>query len=144
MNKVLISAVSVCLFATAEETEAIAVGGVGEAVVETVEGPVNAGELFVRGDVTGDGLVDISDGFRVVTYLFAGGDEPACMVAADTNNDGRIDLTDTLVFFRYLYLGGEKPFMPYPGCGQDPTPDAFGCERSFCSLEGDEPPPTEN
>ncbi|MCF0181119.1 MAG: hypothetical protein HUK11_02510 [Muribaculaceae bacterium] len=44
----------------------------------------------VRGDVNGDGVVDITDVNLIINKILNGGDLPA----ADINNDGSVDITD--------------------------------------------------
>src|ERR1041384_5068 len=65
---------------------------------------------FRRGDVNEDGLVDLSDPLRTLSFLFAG-TPPAldCEKAADTNDDGRLDINDPVFLLGYLFLGAAEP-----------------------------------
>lgn len=82
---------------------------------------------FVRGDATNDGVIDISDGVRVLAFLFGGGPEPTCADTADSNDSGEVDLSDAIYVFSFLFLGGTSIPTPYPECGEDPTDDALAC-----------------
>ena len=61
---------------------------------------------FVRGDTTNDGVIDISDGVRVLAFLFGGGPEPTCADTSDSNDSGEVDLSDAIYVFSFLFLGG--------------------------------------
>ena len=82
--------------------------------------------FFVRGDVNGDGVMEMSDAVRILRGLFFGESLP-CPDAADTNDDGFADPADALSLLGYLFLGrGDLPF-PFVICGLDPTKDELGC-----------------
>lgn len=86
--------------------------------------------VFQRGDVNGDGSIDISDFLYLVRYLDGNEDDPPCLDAADVNDDGWIDSTDWLYFVNWMYSGGFSPPAPGPyTCGQDPTTDSLSCEQ---------------
>ncbi len=82
--------------------------------------------VFLRGDATGDGALNVSDATRVLKYLFGTG-AVACMDAADVNDDGKIGLDDAVRLFAYMYAGGVAPAMPFPSPGVDATKDSLGC-----------------
>jgi hypothetical protein len=88
--------------------------------------PAASGGEFRRGDVNGDGAIDISDPVKILFGLFAGLDL-ACEDAADVDDSGVLDLSDVLRDLRYLFLEGAPPAAPWPGCGIDPTDDSLGC-----------------
>jgi hypothetical protein len=46
---------------------------------------------FQRGNVNAVGGVDISDGVRLLGFLFQGVSAPPCMDAADTNDNGKVE-----------------------------------------------------
>jgi hypothetical protein len=77
---------------------------------------------FLRGDVNDDGLVNIADPVRLLSYLFADGAAPTCQDAADGNDDGDLNIADPIAILSYLFANG--PLSP-PGetCGVDPKDD---------------------
>ena len=83
---------------------------------------------FIRGDSNLDGVVNISDGVRIVRHLFAG--VPiGCQDALDANDDGRLNVTDAIRVLDFLYRGGRAPSAPYPAQGRDASDnDELGCE----------------
>ncbi len=90
---------------------------------------------FHRGDADADGRLAITDAIRVLLWLFADGDVPACRETADHNNDGRIALDDPVGLLQYLFADGDAPAHPGPPhlpCGADPDPEGsaadLGCE----------------
>ena len=96
---------------------------------ETVGGGGNP-EVFRRGDSDRNGIVELTDGIRVLNFLFTGGPAPLCQDAADTDDNGKIELTDAVACFGFLFLGAEPPPSPGPiDCGRDPTDDDFNCEE---------------
>jgi hypothetical protein len=90
---------------------------------------------FRRGDADGSGTHEITDAIATLSYLFLGGFEPTCDDALDTDDDGQIGLADAIRTLIYLF---QRPIAipePFPGCGQDPTPDELDCERNpSCAL----------
>ena len=93
---------------------------------------VLAAPEFVRGRVTADGDVNISDAIAILEALFSRGTIP-CEDAADANDDGRVDLSDALKVL--LHLFGPSGDLPSPSraCGLDPTADDLSCfEASEC------------
>ncbi|KPL00797.1 MAG: hypothetical protein AMJ91_03235 [candidate division Zixibacteria bacterium SM23_73_3] len=64
-----------------------------------------------RGDVNGDGFIDLADVLFLVSYLYKDGPAPDPLEAGDVDFDGDIDLGDLLYLVNYLYKGG-----PSPGC----------------------------
>ncbi len=46
-------------------------------------GPIVAESSFLRGDVDGDGRVQLTDAVRLFEHLFREGSEPGCLDAAD-------------------------------------------------------------
>ena len=81
---------------------------------------------FVRGDVNGDGAVDLSDAVGVLACFYLGSKMP-CEDRVDANDDGQVDVTDAIRLLDYLYRGGPAPPAPFPAKGLDPTLDAFPC-----------------
>jgi hypothetical protein len=67
---------------------------------------------FMRGDATGDGIINIADVVFLVNYLFSGGDPPCPEEAGDATCDGIINIADVVYLVNYLFGGG-----PPPSCG---------------------------
>jgi hypothetical protein len=90
--------------------------------------------LFRRGDVDGDGTMDLADPVLVLSRLFLGSGPLLCEDAADADDSGTLELTDPVFILSRLFLGGPPPLPPGPEkCGQDPSGDglapcgAVGC-----------------
>jgi hypothetical protein len=62
-----------------------------------------------RGDVNGDGLIDIGDVVYLVGYLYRGGPAPNPVEVGDVNCDGVVDIGDVVYLVSYLYKGGPPP-----------------------------------
>ncbi len=63
-------------------------------------------------DANGDNVVDPSDIFYLIKYLFDHGPAPAGaagMLSGDANNDGVVDPADIFYLINYLFLGGPAP-----------------------------------
>jgi hypothetical protein len=92
---------------------------------------------FVRGDANSDGTINLTDGVRILNFLFTGGTVPECMDAADSDDSGgtQLSITDAIRILGWLFSGGTAPPPPTPStgayptsdCGPDPTPDSFDC-----------------
>ena len=65
----------------------------------------------LRGDANFDGVgPDISDLVYLVTYMFGGGPEPACVSETDVNGDGvGPDISDLVYLVTYMFGGGPAP-----------------------------------
>ena len=50
-------------------------------------------EESVKGDVNGDGVVDVADISSIITFMADGGNDEA-KTAADVNGDGTVDVAD--------------------------------------------------
>lgn len=79
---------------------------------------------FVRGDVNGDGMVDIADSPYLVAFLFLGGSAPGSLDAADANDDGIVDIADA-VFVANVASGSAVPPAPFDAPGYDFTNDSL-------------------
>ena len=62
-----------------------------------------------RGDANGDGRVDVSDVFYLVSTLFAGGPPPAGN--CDVDGNGAADVADVFSMVSYLFAGGPPPVI---------------------------------
>ena len=91
--------------------------------------PLNAEDLFVRGDLDGSGTLNVTDAVRVLFYLFRDeADTLTCLDAADVDDDGDVLLTDAVYLLNWLFRGGEAPPFPFPHCDEDPTADKMSCQ----------------
>ena len=71
----------------------------------------NQGE-YERGDVNGDGIINIGDVVYLILYLYRGGDPPVPLEAGDANCDGIVNIADVVYLVNYLYRGGDPPGCP--------------------------------
>lgn len=89
----------------------------------------SAAGAFRRGDVTGDGRLNLLDTIQLVEHLFRRGTIP-CQKSADANDDGAVDLIDALAILHTLFGAGGPLAPPSTECGNDPTADALTCAGS--------------
>jgi hypothetical protein len=85
-----------------------------------VNGYTYVGKQF---DPNGDGVVDPSDIFYLVHYLFTNGPAPAGAAgieSGDANGDGVVDPSDIFYVINYLYMHGPAP-LSTPGGGMATT-----------------------
>ncbi len=67
--------------------------------------PSEGVNVFV-GDANNDQGVNIADAVSILSYLFAGGDEPLCAKALDVNDDDGINIADAVAVLSFLFSGG--------------------------------------
>ena len=68
---------------------------------------------FIRGDINGDGLVDISDTIRLLRYLYLNlNQSPSCLNAADTDMDNLLTTADAIFGLGYLFQTSAPPGAP--------------------------------
>jgi plastocyanin len=90
-------------------------------------GVIYVQEKFVRGDVNGDLVVDVSDAVSLLLFLFGGGRAHPCLDALDANDDGEVNLSDAIFTLDFLFRGGAEIPRPFPRLGADRTPDGLEC-----------------
>ncbi|MBN1418471.1 MAG: hypothetical protein JXP34_06810, partial [Planctomycetes bacterium] len=83
---------------------------------------------FIRGDVDGNGSLQIGDAVYSLMYQFADGAAPPCLKASDLDDNGAVNISDPVNLLTYLFASGPAPKAPFPDCGEDPTADTLGCE----------------
>jgi hypothetical protein len=62
-----------------------------------------------RGDVNGDGVIELGDIVYLINFVYRGGDPPCPMEAGDANCDGIVELGDIVYLINYVYKGGPPP-----------------------------------
>ena len=73
----------------------------------------------LRGDVTGDGSIDVSDLLMLVDWMFDNGPAPACLENADLNGDFVTDISDMMILIGHMFsLPNAEPIVP---CGSGMT-----------------------
>lgn len=92
---------------------------------------------FVRGDCNGDTGVNLTDAVCLLNWLFAGGEEPACVAAVNTDGDSSATLSDAIHLLNFLFVAGEPPARPFPDCAPGPlvADKTLGCVRSPAGCE---------
>jgi hypothetical protein len=98
------------------KTPAHAAGAVNVTVTnpDTSNGTLTNGYTYVQQtfDPNGDNLIDPSDIFFLVNYLYLGGQAPhgsAGAMSGDANGDGQVDPADIFFVVAYLFTGGPQP-----------------------------------
>ncbi|MEM7261899.1 MAG: hypothetical protein AAF488_07885 [Planctomycetota bacterium] len=95
----------------------------------SVEIPIVAAEsLFLRGDTSGDGKVDLADAVLLLEELLAQSATSQCAHARDVDDTGAVDLADPIRLLAFLFAGGEILPPPYPYAGVDPSPNSVDCD----------------
>jgi uncharacterized repeat protein (TIGR03803 family) len=79
-----------------------------------LDGPISGGTVyslspFLGGDANGDFILDVTDIFALLNFLFAGGTAPNPLLRADANGDGVVDVSDVFYLIQYLYAEGPPP-----------------------------------
>jgi hypothetical protein len=72
-------------------------------------------EEGTRGDVNGDGIINIGDVVYLVTYLYRNGPAPDPSWVGDANSDAIVNIGDVVYLVSYLYKGGPPPSTPGGG-----------------------------
>jgi hypothetical protein len=63
----------------------------------------------IRGDATGDQVINITDVIYMTNYLFRHGLPPVSFVSGDANCDDDLGILDVVYLINYLYKGGSSP-----------------------------------
>lgn len=87
--------------------------------------------VFVRGDITGDSRVDLSDSQALLNHLFKSAPLIVTQDAADTDDNGQVDIADSIYLLKYLFMGGLSLPAPFPYPGIDPTSDSLAGAYPF-------------
>jgi hypothetical protein len=93
--------------------EAIPQSGANPNNAKTVMGEImdwfGISKALSRGDVNGDGDIDIADVVFLLNYLFLDGPEPTPLEAGDADCNGEVDIADVLFLINYLFISGPAP-----------------------------------
>ena len=88
--------------------------------------------LFIRGDLDGNGMVDVTDAQAIFT-LVENKLRIACMESADVDGNGIIGRQDGVRLMNFLMTGQNPPAPPWPVCGPTPkTASPLGCFENRC------------
>jgi hypothetical protein len=82
-----------------------------EGVFSEWSDPLTVGICERRGDVTGEGTVDIGDAIYLLNYLYKNGPAPTQLMVGDCNCSGGLELGDAVFLLNYLFKSG-----PFPCC----------------------------
>ena len=86
--------------------------------------------VFRRGDVDGNGKLEITDAILNLDFQFIGNYVPRCKDAHDFDDNGRIEITDSIANLQHQFVGGQGPAPPgMKSCGKDPSDDTLPCEN---------------
>ncbi|MGB8656780.1 MAG: dockerin type I domain-containing protein [Candidatus Zixiibacteriota bacterium] len=69
----------------------------------------NLPSAFVRGDATGNGVIDAGDVVYLINYLLRGEPAPNPSESADVTCDGLVSAGDVVYLVNYLFKGGPAP-----------------------------------
>ena len=97
------------------------------------------GGLQLPADCNQDGVLDLSDGVCLLTFLFLGtiprlpcGDgsaaDPANVTLLDSNGDAMLDLSDAVRVLGYLFVGTPPPVLGTSCTRVVGCPDGPGCD----------------
>ena len=115
------------LFSTFEECRSSCAGEEQDSILAAALRQSQTEALFVRGDATRDGLLELTDAVLVLDSLFIRRVDASCYDAHDSNDDGTVDIVDPVRLLSQLFLGAD-PLPPPTGTpGRDPTPDSLSC-----------------
>jgi hypothetical protein len=86
------------------------------------------GASFIRDGTDGNLEIGLTDGVRILGFLFGGRPKTLeCMAAADCDANAEVELTDGVYLLNFLFLGQSPPPAPFPDCGA-PLADDLSCE----------------
>ncbi len=81
--------------------------------------------IFLRGDATCDGSVNIADVAAIAGYVAGAGVAPIILDSADIDDNGVVHIGDAVLLASFLFSGGAPPALPFPDAGTDPTADGL-------------------
>jgi hypothetical protein len=101
---------------------------------------------FIRGDADGDGRLNLTDLFAILSFLFAFAPDEVpfhdCMNALDADDSSEVDLGDVLFLANWLFLNEAGTLvLPRPGAvcgferGEPWEPTSIGCRETSCPSD---------
>jgi len=84
--------------------------------------------MFGRGDVSGDGSLNLVDAILTLEHLFLS-NPVACPAAADVDANGTVAILDAITFLNYLFLNGPPPNSI--ACSPQDT-HGLSCDTTTC------------
>lgn len=86
---------------------------------------------FRRGDVDGNGKLELADVIKSLTYQFVGGETLSCLDAADVDGDGELGLTDAIRSINFQFTGTASAPEPRPDIPliQSPVLECDACHH---------------
>jgi hypothetical protein len=64
------------------------------------------------GDTNGDGIINVSDGVYLISYIFSGGSPPDPFEKGDVDLNGIVNVSDAVYLLAYIFAGGPPPCEP--------------------------------
>ena len=119
-------------------------------VVFGLAGSALAASPFKRGDVTTNGVIDVTDAVTLANALLVGNPNVninalPCKNSADVDDSNCINMADVAYLLAFLFSGGPAPPAPGPfTCGPDTTPGPPLGGLGACILGGGVPNPAYN
>ncbi len=80
--------------------------------INTNDGLVSLGPIYICGDANSDGTVNVSDAVYVINYVFVGGNAPDPLAAGEANCDASVNVSDAVYIINYVFVGGSAPCDP--------------------------------
>ncbi|HER00262.1 MAG TPA: hypothetical protein ENO22_13060 [candidate division Zixibacteria bacterium] len=81
---------------------------------------VTVSNIYLCGDVTGEGTTNITDVLTVINYVYVGTEIPGFLESADVNCDNKISISDVIYISNFIFLDGPAPcdsdFDGVPDC----------------------------
>ncbi len=65
--------------------------------------------FYLTGDVTGEGVVNITDVIFLINYLYKNGKAPSPLFLGDVNCDNEVNISDIVYLINYIYQNGTVP-----------------------------------
>jgi len=77
---------------------------------------------FVRGDISGNNEVEISDVVKLLHHISGRSEALTHPDSHDANSDNVVDIADAVYLVNHLFRDGPPPANPFPNPGDNSTP----------------------